>query len=229
MLYFSGEVKDPGRDIPRSMAGGVLLVIGLYLALNVTYLRVLSPAQMAGQKLVAGAVAAAAFGPIGEAIVRAVILASLVSAASACLLISSRVPYALSVDALLPPAVSRVTERGTPALSLFVSSGVSLLMIVTGTFDQVLAVTAFFFVLNYLLSFASLFVLRRREPDLPRPYRAWGYPVSAGLLVVGSLAFLVAQVIGDPLNTRWALGALAASYPLYRLAVRVQRGTAPER
>jgi APA family basic amino acid/polyamine antiporter len=215
MLYFSGEVKNPGRDIPRAMAGGVLMVIAIYLVLNLTYLRVLSPSEMAGQKLVAGAVAAAAFGPIGAAIVRAVIIASLMSAASAILLLSTRVPYALSKDGLLPPALSQVTLKGAPATSLALSAALPVLMILTGTFEQVLAVTAFFFVLNYTLSFVSLFVLRRREPLTPRPYRAWGFPWSTGLLLVGSVAFFVAQIKGDTRNSLWALGALALSYPLF--------------
>lgn len=217
MLYFSGEVKNPGRDIPRAMAGGVVMIIAIYLALNLTYLRVLSPEQMAGQKLAAGAVAAAAFGPIGEAIVRAVIIASLISAASAILLLSTRVPYALSKDGLLPPALSRVSLKGSPTMSLAFSAALPLLMILTGTFEQVLAVTAFFFVLNYTLSFVSLFVLRRREPDTPRPYRAWGYPWSTGLLVAGSIAFFAAQVYGDTRNSLWAMAALAVSYPLFRV------------
>ncbi|HEU4647649.1 MAG TPA: APC family permease [Gemmatimonadales bacterium] len=217
MLYFSGEVKNPGRDIPRAMAGGVVMIIAIYLALNLTYLRVLSPEEMAGQKLAAGAVAAAAFGPIGEAIVRAVIIASLMSAASAILLLSTRVPYALSKDGLLPPALSRVSLKGSPTTSLAFSAALPLLMILTGTFEQVLAVTAFFFVLNYTLSFVSLFVLRRREPDTPRPYRAWGFPWSTGLLVVGSIAFFAAQVYGDTRNSLWAMAALAFSYPLYRV------------
>ncbi|HEU4588087.1 MAG TPA: APC family permease [Gemmatimonadales bacterium] len=220
MLYFSGEVKNPGRDIPRAMAGGVVMIIAIYLALNLTYLRVLSPEQMAGQKLAAGAVAAAAFGPIGEAIVRAVIIASLISAASAILLLSTRVPYALSKDGLLPPAMSRVSPKGSPTTSLAFSAALPLLMILTGTFEQVLAVTAFFFVLNYTLSFVSLFVLRRREPDTPRPYRAWGYPWSTGLLVAGSIAFFAAQVYGDTRNSLWAMAALAVSYPLFRVVRR---------
>jgi basic amino acid/polyamine antiporter, APA family len=222
MLYFSGEVKNPGRDIPRAMAGGVLMIIAIYLALNLTYLRVLSPQEMAGQKLAAGAVAAAAFGHIGEAIVRAVIIASLMSAASAILLLSTRVPYALSKDGLLPPAMSRVSLKGAPTTSLAISAALPLLMILTGTFEQVLAVTAFFFVLNYTLSFVSLFVLRRREPNTPRPYRAWGFPWSTGLLVIGSIAFFAAQVYGDTRNSLWAMGALAVSYPLF-LLVRGRR------
>jgi len=223
VLYFSGEVKDPGRDIPRSMAGGVVLVIVIYFAINLAYLHVLSPAQMAGNKLVAGAVAGAALGASGETIVRVVITVSLLSACSACLLIASRVPYAMSADRLLPAAVSRVNERGTPVGSLLLSSAVALALILSGTFNQVLALAAFFFVLNYTVSFTSLFVLRRREPATPRPYRAWGHPWSTGLLLLGSLGFLASQVAGDAPNSMRSLAILAVSYPAYRLVRAASR------
>ena len=80
--------------------------------------------------------------------------------------------------------------------------------------------TAFFFVLNYLLSFISVIVLRRREPDTPRPYRALGHPIVTWLLVLGSVGFLAGNVIGDPANTRWAVGLLLLSYPVFRMTVR---------
>jgi APA family basic amino acid/polyamine antiporter len=200
-----------------------VLVIGIYFAINLAYLHVLSPAQMAGNKLVAGAVAGAALGASGETIVRVVITVSLLSACSACLLIASRVPYAMSADRLLPAAVSRVNERGTPVGSLLLSSAVALALILSGTFNQVLALAACFFVLNYTVSFTSLFVLRRREPATPRPYRAWGHPWSTGLLLLGSLGFLASQVAGDAPNSMRSLAILAVSYPAYRLVRAASR------
>jgi APA family basic amino acid/polyamine antiporter len=84
----------------------------------------------------------------------------------------------------------------------------------------VLALLAFFFVLNYLLSFTSVFVLRRREPEAPRPYRAWGYPWTTGLALAGSAAFLAASVAGDTRNSLRSLALLAASYPAFLLVGR---------
>jgi APA family basic amino acid/polyamine antiporter len=216
MLYFSGEVRDPGRQIPRAMAGGVLLVIAIYLLLNFAYLHVLPLDRMAGQNLVAATAAREVFGPVGETIVRVVLILSLLSAASAILLLSSRVPHAMSEDGLFWSGMRRVSRSGSPVPALVASALLTTGMLVSGTFDQVLAVTAFFFVLNYLLSFVSVLVLRRREPATPRPYRAFGYPVVTWLLVFGALAFLGGNVVGDPLNTRWALALLALSYPVYR-------------
>jgi len=226
MLYFSGEVRDPGRQIARAMVGGVLLIIGIYLLLNLAYLHVLPLDRMAGETLVAATVARTVFGPAGETVVRVVVILSLLSAASAVLLIASRVPYAMSEDGLFWRITRRVNRGGSPVPALVLSALITTALLVSGTFDQVLAVTAFFFVLNYLLSFIAVVVLRRREPALPRPYRAWGYPVVPWLLIIGSLAFLAGNVVGDPSNSRWAVLLLALSYPAFRLlqARRAARG-----
>jgi len=216
MLYFSGEVRDPGRQIPRAMAGGVVLIIFIYLLLNFAYLHVLPIERMAGQTLVAATVAGEVFGARGETVVRVIMILSLLSAASAIILMSSRVPHAMSEDGLFWAGARRVSTGGSPVVTLVMSALVTTGLLLSGTFDQVLAVTAFFFVLNYLLSFISVIVLRRREPGTPRPYRAWGYPVVTWFLVLGAVGFLAGNVIGDPLNTRWALLLLALSYPVFR-------------
>ena len=220
MLYFSGEVRDPGRQIPRAMAGGVALIIVIYLLLNLAYMRVLPLSQMAGQTLVAATAAGVLFGSAGETAVRVVLILSLLSAASAILLMGSRVPHAMSEDGLFWAGARRVSTGGSPLATLVFTAVITTGMLVTGTFDQVLAVTAFFFVLNYLLSFISVIVLRRREPDTPRPYRALGHPIVTWLLVLGSVGFLAGNVIGDPANTRWAVGLLLLSYPVFRMTVR---------
>lgn len=217
VLYFSGEVRDPGRQIPRAMAGGVVLVIAIYMLLNLAYVHVLPLDQMAGQTLVAATAARTVFGPFGESLVRVVVILSLLSAASAILLMASRVIHAMSEDGLFWKSARRVTRGGSPVPALALSATLTIGLLLSGTFDQVLAVTAFFFVLNYLLSFISVVVLRRREPSTPRPYRAWGYPAVTWLLLLGSMAFLVGNVFGDWLNARWALGLLLVSYPVFRL------------
>lgn len=217
MLYFGGEVKNPGRDIPRAMAGGVLAVIAIYLLLNVAFLHVLTPARMAGESLVAATAAREIFGEMGDTVVRGILLISLLSAANAILLISSRLPFAMSRDGLLWRGFQKVSASGTPRPSLAVSALATGLLLVTGTFDQILALAAFFYVVQYTVSFVSVFVLRWREPDTPRPYGAIGYPWVTGFLVIVSLAFLVGNVISDTRNSLVELGLLVASYPVYLL------------
>jgi APA family basic amino acid/polyamine antiporter len=157
MLYFGGEVKNPGRDIPRAMAGGVLAVIVIYLALNIAFLHVLSPARMAGQDLVAATAAREIFGAKGDTVVRGVLVISLLSAANAILLISSRLPFAMSRDGLVWRGFQAVSRGGTPRPSLLISAVATGLLLVTGTFDQILALAAFFYVVNYTASFLAVF------------------------------------------------------------------------
>lgn len=220
MLYFGGEVKNPGRDIPRAMAGGVLTVIAIYLLLNLAFLHVLPPARMAGEDLVAATAAREIFGDKGDTVVRGILLISLLSAANAILLIASRLPYAMSRDGLTWRGFQQVSTGGAPRPSLYASAAATGLLLVTGTFDQILALAAFFYVVCYTASFVSVFVLRAREPGTPRPYRALGYPWVTGFLVLGSLAFLVGNVVSDTRNSLVELGLLVASYPVYLLLSR---------
>jgi basic amino acid/polyamine antiporter, APA family len=109
-------------------------------------------------------------------------------------------------------------------VALAASVGVAAVFAATGAFNVIIAALSFFFVANYVLSFLSVFVLRRREPAAPRPYRAWGYPVTTGLALVGSVAFLAGAVASDTTNSLYALGVLAASWPVYRLSMLLAGG-----
>ena len=220
-IYFGEEVRDSGRNIPRAMLGGVLLVIAVYLALNVAFIYVLPMAQLAGAPLAAGATAAAVFGPRGGTITSALATVSLLAALNANTMTGPRILFAMSRDGLGWRRAATVNAGGTPAVSLFLSTLVAAAMIIfSGTFGRVLAALAFFFVTNYTVSFLSVFVLRRREPETERPYRAWGYPWTTGAALVGSIAFLVGAVAGDTANSLYALALLAVSYPAYALLRR---------
>jgi APA family basic amino acid/polyamine antiporter len=131
---------------------------------------------------------------------------------------ATRDVFAMSRDDLFWKRAAVVNEGGTPTIALALSLLVSLMFIILGEkFETVITVLAFFFVVNYILSFVSLFVLRWREPDKPRPYRAWGYPVTTGLALLGSLFFLVGAIRADTKNSVYALVLLAISYPVFRL------------
>jgi APA family basic amino acid/polyamine antiporter len=135
----------------------------------------------------------------------------------------------MSRDGLFWERAARVNEGGTPTAALLATTAASLVFLFTGTFEKALAVTTFFVVLNYAVSFLAVFVLRRREPNAERPYRAWGYPGTSGAALVGAVAFLAGAVVGDTGNSLYALLALAASYPgflLTRWLARRQRRTA---
>jgi APA family basic amino acid/polyamine antiporter len=224
VVYFSEEVNDPGRDIPRSLLGGVLTIIGIYLLVNLALLYVLPIKEVAGQEFAAGAAAGMIFGTHGDTIFRTLTILSMLSGINAYHLMASRVLFAMSRDGLFWKHAAWVNEGGTPTTALFMSTIVSLLFIVYGeTFENVITVLAFFFVANYTVSFISVFVLRRREPEKPRPYRAWGYPFTTALALLGSIAFLAGVIASSTRHSIYALLLLAASYPAFLLLKRVAR------
>lgn len=224
VVYFSEEVTDPGRDIPRSMFGGVLAIIAIYLLVNLALLYVLGISNLAGQDYAAGAAAKAIFGLHGDTIFRVLAILSMLSAINAYHLMSTRVLFAMSRDGLFTKKAAEVNQGGTPGLALFTSAAVAVVFMLFGqTFENVITVLAFFFVANYTLSFISVFVLRRREPDRERPYRAWGYPWTTALALLGSIAFLVGAVASDTRNSVYALLLLAASYPVFRLSRQLSK------
>lgn len=218
VVYFSEEITNPGRDIPRSLFGGVLTVIGIYLLVNLALLYVLGISKIAGQDYAAGAAAQQIFGHHGDTLFRALAILSMLSAINAYHLMATRVLFAISRDGLFAKKVARVNPGGTPTGALLTSAAVAVLFIIFGqTFERVITILAFFFVANYTLSFVSVFVLRRREPEKERPYRAWGYPWTTALALLGSVLFLAGAIASDTQNSLYALGLLALSYPLFRL------------
>ncbi len=217
VIYFSEEVRHPARDIARSMFGSVASIAAIYLLLNAALVYVLPMREIAGQTFALGVAAQRVFGAHGDALVRIVMIVSLLSGINAYHLMASRVLFSMSRDGLFTRYAAGVNPGGTPAAALFLSAAVAVAFILSGSFEKVIAVTAFFFVANYTMSFVSLFVLRGKEPHAPRPFRAWGYPWTPALALVGSLAFLGGAVASDMRNSLWALGLLAVSYPAYRL------------
>jgi basic amino acid/polyamine antiporter, APA family len=218
VIYFSEEVENPGRDIPRALFGGVLAIAAIYLSVNLALLYVLPISQIAGKEFAAGEAATAIFGRYGDTIFRCLTIVSMLSGINALHLMATRVVFAMSRDGLFTTKAATVNKGGTPTVSLFLSALVALLFIVFGEkFETVITVLAFFFVVNYILSFVSLFVLRYREPEKPRPYRAWGYPVTPALALIGSVLFLALAIQADTKNSVYALVLLAVSYPVFRV------------
>jgi len=215
-IYFSEELDDPSRQIPRSMFYGLLTVAVIYLLTNIAFLTAVPTSALAGSQLAAGTVAQALFGGRGELLVRLVVIVSLPSAVNANLLMGSRVLYSVSRDGLGIPPATRVSPGGTPTVALVSSALVAIAFLATGTFETIIAIAAFFFVADYTLSFVAVFVLRRREPDAPRPYRAIGHPWTTGFVLLGSLAFLASAIVGDRRNSVYALLIVLFSYPVFR-------------
>ena len=217
IIYFGEEVRNPGRDIPRAIFGSVFSIMGIYLSLNLVALYILPMNEISGNNFVLGTVADRIFGKLGDPIIRSIMVISMLSCLNANQLFCSRTLYTMSCDGLFFRRAARVNPGGTPVMALFLSTVVGVLFLLTGTFERVSAMLSFFFVANYALSYASLFVLRKREPEMVRPYRAWGYPWMAGIALVASVLFLAGSILTDQKNAPWALATLVLSYPVFRV------------
>jgi APA family basic amino acid/polyamine antiporter len=227
-IYFTEEDVNPAHNFPRIMIGGVASIIVIYLAVNLALLHVLPIAQIAASKLPAADAAQVIFGRASERLILILSLLTLLSFINSVLLGATRIVFAIGRDGLLPARVASVSTTGSPRYALTLTATVSIVMVATGTFDRIIAIAAFFFVANYAVSYLALFVLRSREPELPRPFRAWGYPWTPLIVLLGSFGILSAAIVSDTTNSLYALAILAVSIPIYFVTVSRQRKTMRE-
>lgn len=220
VIYFSEEVRDFGRSIPRAMLSAVSAIVVIYVLVNLAFLSVVTLPTIAGNAFAAGVVADRLFGTGGQVLLRVLVVLILLSAVSSNVLMAPRVLYAMAKDRLFWKGAAEVNRGGTPDVSLLISSMLAAAFIVTGTFETVIAKLSFFFVANYALSFVTLFVLRRREPQAERPWRAWGHPFTTGLALIASVVFLGGAFAAEPRNTVWTLGLLLLSVPIFLFVKR---------
>jgi APA family basic amino acid/polyamine antiporter len=244
IIYFGEEVRNPGRDVPRAIFGSVFSIMGIYLLLNLVALYVLPMKEIAGNNFALGSVADRVFGSLGDPIIRSIMVISMLSCMNANQLFCTRTLYTMSCDGLFFRRATQVNAGGTPTVSLLLSTIVGVLFVLisflnANAFEHVIDMLSFFFVANYTLSYSSLFILRKREPEMNRPYKAWGYPWTTGIALVASVLFLMGSLLPDfldavragkywpPSPAMLALVALLLSYPVFRVLKSVtQRGDA---
>lgn len=214
-IYFTEEDVNPTRNLPQIMIGGVLVVIVMYLLINLGLLHVLTIPQLAASKLPAADAAQIIFGSASGRLIVLLSLLTLLSLINSVLLGATRIVFAISRDGLFTSGAASVSAGGTPRFALLITSFAAMLLVATGTFERIIAIAAIFFVANYAASYAALLVLRRTAPELPRPFRAWGYPWTTLLVLSGSLLFLFGAIKSDSRNSLVALAILAASVPVY--------------
>jgi len=216
----AGEVQNPQKNIPRALILGMMLVGGLYIVTNVAYVYVLQPEQIAASSRVASSVALELLGPFGANFIALVAAISTFASLNGSILTGSRVPYAAARDGLLFRPLARVhPEWLTPHISILVHAILATLLVFSGTFSEIITYVIFSEWVFYGLVTAGVFLLRKREPDLPRPYRTWGYPwVPAGFVVCSAL-LLANILVEQPVQSGFGLLIILSGllfYPLFR-------------
>ncbi len=220
----AGEVRRPGRDLPRGLIYGTVAVTVLYLLLNLVYDRALSIPAMAASDRVGEAAAIALFGPTAARLVSLAVLISTFGCLASSILYSSRIYQPMAADGLFFAALARIHPRHrTPAASLWTQTAWSLVLTVSGTYEQLFTYVVFASFLFHAAAAVAVFVLRRRQPDRDRPYRVWGYPVVPALFVLACLLLLGNTLYEAPVESLWGLGLVALGIPAYMGFARRRR------
>ncbi|MEW6303572.1 MAG: amino acid permease [Verrucomicrobiota bacterium] len=207
ITFIAGEVKEPQRNVPRGLVWGMVMVTGIYMLMNLAYTYVLPVDDMARSKLVAADVAERCFAGGGK-LIALVVMVSTFGAANAIILASARVYFSMARRNVFPQFLGRAHPRyHTPAASLAVQGAWSVLLLFSGTFDTLTDTLIFVSWVFYGAGAFGVFVLRRKEPDTPRPYRVPGYPVLPWIFVVFAAVFLVLTIYNDVTTYRAAVAA----------------------
>ena len=205
--YIAGEIRNAQYVVPRATVYGMLIVTALYLVMNVGYCWVLPVDEMAQSKLVAADAANKVFSD-GAKWIALVVMISTFGANNAVVLASARVYFAMAQRNVFPAFFGRVHPRfHTPGASLIAQAVWSSALVFSGTFDMLTDTLIFVAWISYGMTVLAVFILRRREPDAPRPYKAPGYPWVPGIFVIFSAAFLFLTIYNDMANYRAAVAA----------------------
>lgn len=220
VCFFAEENEDPGKNIPKSLYSGALLVIAIYVLLNIAFFHVLPIETLAKSNLAAADVANVIFGKNGAIIVTVISIFSLISILNAFMMIPPRILYGLSRDGFFIQKGTTINQGGTPIVALIVSSLFTLFLICVGSFEMLFSLAAFTSIIVWGLSYCSLIKLRISDPNLPRPYRSFWYPWTTIIAIMVSLALLAGFIYSDPDNFIVIVLITVLSYPLFLLLKR---------
>jgi len=216
-VYVASEIRDPQRNVPLSLFMGLGLCTAIYLLVNVIYLYALTPAEMIAAEDAGEAAARSLFGDMGGRWVSAFVLISVIGTLNATVLVGPRIAYAMALDGLFFGAADRVHDGfHTPNVAIWLQAGVSIALVAfLDSFPKALDFTVFGIVLATSADVLALFVLRRRRPDLPRPYRAWGYPWLPAIYVAANLGVGAALIVSSPRECLITMGLLILGLVIY--------------
>ncbi|MER3430232.1 MAG: amino acid permease [Blastocatellia bacterium] len=221
LSFVAGEVKNPGRNVPIAIIGSTLLVIALYLAIHVSYFYILDPASVASvsKDSSVARVVVSNFAAIGGAAAVAIFTVGLMISSLGTLHTSivsgSRIPFAMARNGLMLPRLGALSVTGVPVPALISQGILASILALSGSFDTLTDYVIFASWIFYALVASSIFVYRKRYPELDRPYRVWGYPVVPVLFLLVAVALLVQTLINSPRNSLVGIGIILAGLPFY--------------
>jgi APA family basic amino acid/polyamine antiporter len=216
LTFTAGEMRDPGRTLPRGLIYGTIAITALYCLVNLVYLRALSIPDIAASPRVGEAAAQVLFGPSGGRLVSAAVLVSTFGCLSATILTCSRIFLPMARDGLFFRSLAEIHPRfQVPGASLLAQGAWASVLTLSGTYSQLYTYVVFVGLLLHAATGVALFVFRRRLPEEHRPYRAWGYPVVPALFVLTTLALAWSTLRESPVEARGGLVLLALGLPAY--------------
>ncbi len=214
--YLGGEIRNPERNLPLALLVGTAFVSLLYLLLNLVYLYALPVSSMSGMLEVGTGAATALFGPAVGSVVSIAVALGLLSVISAMIMAGPRVYYAMARDGHFFRSFGRIdAAHHTPAVAIMFQALIAIVMILSAAFDTLLIYIGFTLSLAAMLTVAGLIKLRITRPDLPRPYRTWGYPFTPLLFIAGNLWIVIHSLISRPVVALYGFGTIAVGVCLY--------------
>ena len=223
--YIVGEIRNPQRNVPKAIALGTLLVTVLYLALNATFLNAAPMSELAGKLDVGHVAAEHIFGITGGKIMSGLICLGLASSISAMTWLGPRVLHTMGEDMKILAPLAACDERGVPVTGLFVQLAIVITLLLTASFNTVLTAVQFSIQLGSFATVVGLIVLRFKQPDLPRPYRCWGYPFTPLLFLAISLWMMVFLMLDTVTReaSLYGLGLILLGWIIYLVSPRTPR------
>ncbi len=216
VTYVGGEVRDPGRNIPRSIVLSLVIVIGVYLLVNAALMVALGVAGMAASTAVASDAAVATMGTVGAAFVAIGVMVSTAGTNNGIIFTTARAPYAMAQRGYFMKWAGAIHPRfQTPVVAMVLQGSWASILALTGTFNQLATYVVFASFVFYGMSAAAVLVLRRRKPDMPRPYQTWGYPVTPILFVGFALWLVGSTIVAAPVDAAIGLGMIVLGVPVY--------------
>lgn len=225
VTYVAGEIQNPGKNIPLSLIYSTILIIALYLAVNFVFVYLLSISGIAGSELVASDAAQVMLGPKGVTLVILAILLSTLGAVNVNVIACPRIYHAMAVEKLFFRSAAKIHPRyGTPLSSLLIQGIWASVLVFSGTFYQLITYVVFTSWIFYAMSCGAVIVLRKKRPNMERPYKTWGYPYVPIIFILFAVFIVGSTLINDTRDSLIGIGLVMIGLPVYYLRVKSFKG-----